>query len=398
MILWLLQQTLLLSLVCSILLLSHSQLQKHLGAHKTYALWMLLPLILLSSLLVNYLPTQLFPIQSDQIAYYSVKAGKVISQSESSWYRQTLISTWLIGFSCMTFALFLQSAYLRTLLQTAIKVKGLASYLPTYSHPKVHSPMLIGIISPKIILPTDFVSLSPLKQRAIIAHEQYHHKRLDLFCNLLAYGILAAFWFNPLFWLAYKRFRNDQELACDAKVTATLDTAEKIVYSKMLLAYSQQANHGLLHTHYGNKHILKERIMQMKTHQKGQSGLAVIGLTVALGLSSLLLNQQVLAGDDKNQDIHPVIRIEPVYPAAAVEANQNGFVVMKFDITPAGEVNNIKVIKSSPTAVFDASAIKALKQWRYSESKTGAKDSLVQLDFVVEAPASDIEKIQVSSK
>ena len=101
--------------------------------------------------------------------------------------------------------------------------------------------------------------------------------------------------------------------------------------------------------------------MQMKTHQKGQSGLAVIGLTVALGLSSLLLNQQVLAGDDKNQDIHPVIRIEPAYPAAAVEANQNGFVVMKFDITPTGEVNNIKVIKSSPTAVFDASAIKALK-------------------------------------
>ncbi|GIU08927.1 hypothetical protein TUM4261_16470 [Shewanella sp. c952] len=396
--LWLLQQTLLLSLVCCTLLLGHGRLQKHLGAHKTYTLWMLLPLLLLSSLLINYIPTQLLPLQSNQIAYYSIKAGKVISQSESSWYSQTLIFIWLIGFSGMTLALFLQSAYLRTLLQTANKVEGLAAYLPTYSHPKVHSPMLIGIISPKIILPTDFVNLSPLKQRAIIAHEQYHHQRLDLFCNLLAYGILAVFWFNPLFWLAYKRFRNDQELACDAKVTATLDTAEKIVYSKMLLVYSQQANHGLLHTHYGNKHILKERIMQMKTHQKGQSGLAVIGLTVTLGLSSLLLNQQVFAGDDKNQDIHPVIRIEPAYPAAAVEANQNGFVVMKFDITPTGEVNNIKVIKSSPTAIFDASAIKALKQWRYSESKTGAKDSLVQLDFVVEAPVSDIEKIKVTSK
>ena len=396
--LWLLQQTLLLSLICSILLLGHSRLQKHLGAHKTYTLWMLLPLLLLSSILVNYVPTQLFPVQSNQIAYYSVQAGKAIKQSESSWYSQALTVIWLIGLSTMSLALWLQGAYLRTLLQTAKKVEGLASYLATYSHEKVHSPMLVGVIHPKIILPTGFVNLSPLQQRAIIEHEQYHHQRLDLSCNLLAYGILAVFWFNPLFWIAYRRFRNDQELACDAKVTATLDTAEKIVYSKLLLAYSQQANHGLLHTHYGNKHILKERIMQMRTHQQGQSGLAVIGLTVALGLSSLLLNQQVLAGDDKNPDIHPVIRIEPAYPAAAVEANQNGFVVMQFDITPTGEVNNVEVIKSSPTAVFDASAIKALKQWRYSESKTGAKGSLVQLDFVVEAPVSDIEKIKVTSK
>ena len=138
--------------------------------------------------------------------------------------------------------------------------------------------------------------------------------------------------------------------------------------------------------------------MQMKTQQKGQSGLAILGLTILLGLSSLLLNQQVLAGDDKNQDIHPVIRIEPTYPAAAVEANQDGFVVMQFDISPQGAVNNIKVLKSSPTAVFDASAVKALQQWRYSESKAGAKGSLVQLDFVVEAPANNIEKIKVTSK
>ncbi|MCL1051577.1 M56 family metallopeptidase [Shewanella abyssi] len=398
MMLWLFQQTVLLSFVCGILLLGHSALQKHLGAHKTYSLWMLLPLILLSSLLINYLPGQFISVQSNQIAYYSIKAGKAIAQNESTWYSQTLITIWGIGFILMSLTLFLQGTYLKKLLRTAKKVDQLDSYLPTYSHPKVQSPMLVGIIAPKIVLPTDFLILNQLKQRSVIAHEQYHHKRRDLPCNLLAYGILAIFWFNPLFWLAYRRFRDDQELACDAEVTETLNTEEKIIYSKMLLAYSQQANHGLLHTHYGNKHILKERIMQMKTRQKGQSGLAVLGLTITLGLSSLFLNQQVLAGDDKGSDIHPVIRIEPAYPAAAVKANQNGFVVMQFDISSQGAVNNIKVIKSSPTAVFDASATEALKKWRYSESKMGVKGAMVQLDFVIEAPTSDIERIKVTSK
>ncbi|QQX79309.1 M56 family metallopeptidase [Shewanella sp. KX20019] len=398
MMLWLLQQTVLLSFVCGILLVGHSAFQKHLGAHKTYSLWMMLPLVLISSVLANYLPSNFLPVQSNQIAYYSIKAGKAITQSESTWYSQTLIAIWVLGFILMSLTLFLQGTYLKKLLLTAKKVEKLDSYLPTYSHPKVLSPMLVGFFNPRIILPTNFLSLSQLKQHSIIAHEQYHHKRFDLPCNLLAYGILTIFWFNPLFWLAYRRFRDDQELACDAEVTETLNKEEKIIYSKMLLAYSQQANHGLLHTHYGNKHILKERIMQMKTRQKGQSGLAVLGLTITLGLSSLLLNQQVLAGDDKGNDIHPVIRIEPVYPAAAVKANQNGFVVLQFDISPQGEVNNIKVIKSSPTAMFDASATEALKKWRYKESKTGAKGSMVQLDFVIEAPTSDIERIKVTSK
>ncbi|EDQ02755.1 energy transducer TonB [Shewanella benthica] len=57
--------------------------------------------------------------------------------------------------------------------------------------------------------------------------------------------------------------------------------------------------------------------------------------------------------------VHPLTHVEPKYPAAAVKANQNGYVQLKFDINKSGMVSNIKVIKSSPTGVFDKSAVKA---------------------------------------
>ena len=398
MMLWMAQQTILLSLICVGLLICHKPLQKYLGSHQTYHLWLAVPILLLSSTIVAAMPNLFAAVQSQQIAHYSVLASKIIQAKNTTNYGLFASYIWLGGISIMLIQLALQLVSIKALARSATKVSTPFSRLATYVHPKVQSPMLIGIVNPKIILPVNFNQLNAQEQQAIINHEQYHHQRGDLQCNLLAYGVLCLFWFNPICWLAYRRFHDDQELACDAHVTQSLSKQQKISYSQVLLAYSQQAQHGLLHTHYGNKNILKERIMQMKTQQKGQSGLAILGLTILLGLSSLLLNQQVLAGDDKNQDIHPVIRIEPTYPAAAVEANQNGFVVMQFDISPQGAVNNIKVLKSSPTAVFDASAVKALQQWRYSESKAGAKGSLVQLDFVVEAPANNIEKIKVTSK
>lgn len=396
MMLWMAQQTLLLSLVCGGLLLSHRLLQQYLGAHRTYHLWLAVPTLLISSAVVALMPYALSAIHVNQLAHYSVLASKAIATVQTTNYAELLLYIWLLGMTFMATMLGLQVISLRRLLRTASRVHNIHAKLPTYQHPKVQSPMLVGFNNAKILLPTNFKNLSPGEQAAIINHEQYHHQRRDLISNLVAYCILSAFWFNPLCWLAYRRFRDDQELSCDAHVTQPLTKPQKISYSQVLLAYSQQAHHGLLHTHYGNKQILKERIMQIKTSQKGQSGLAIIGLTLSLGVSGLLLNQQVQAGAHEHEAVHPVIRIEPKYPVQAVNANQNGFVQLKFDISPSGVVSNVSVIKSSPEAVFDESAINALEQWRYKESIKGQKGAKVQLDFMIEPPATDVERIKVT--
>ena len=399
MMLWMAQQTILLSLICVGLLICHKPLQKYLGSHQTYHLWLAVPILLLSSIIVAAMPNLFAAVQSEQIAYYSVLASKVIQAKNTTNYGLFASYVWLGGIAIMLIMLALQLLSIKALARSATKVSNPFSRLATYAHPKVQSPMLIGIVNPKIILPVNFNQLNAQEQQAIINHEQYHHSRGDLLCNLLAYGVLSLFWFNPISWLAYQRYRDDQELACDAFVTQSLNQQQKINYSQVLLAYSQQAQHGLLHTHYGNKNILKERIMQMKTQQKGQSRLAVFGLIMLLGTIGLLLNQQVQAGTaDKAATVYPTMRIEPKYPAAAIEANQNGFVQLKFDITPSGTVNNVSVIKSSPKGLFDQAAISALKQWQYQSSAKGVTGSKVQLDFEIEAPSTDVERIKVTSK
>ena len=180
-----------------------------------------------------------------------------------------------------------------------------------------------------------------------------------------------------------------------------MNTNEKIAYSQTLLAYSQQAQMGMLHTHYGNKTILKERIMQMKK-QHGKSTLAILGLTLSLGISGALINQSATAGDTaleqtKQHIVAPVTRIEPRYPTNAINQKIEGYVQLEFDISQDGKVINVSVIKSSPAGIFDEEAIKALSQWTYEPSANGVNKAQVQLDFRLEPPKAELERVLVTA-
>jgi TonB family protein len=65
-----------------------------------------------------------------------------------------------------------------------------------------------------------------------------------------------------------------------------------------------------------------------------------------------------------NGDVIPLVRHNPVYPAHALEEGLSGDVQLKFDITAAGAVENVSVVKSSD-AEFEQSAIDAVSRWRY---------------------------------
>lgn len=435
---WLTQQSILLSLVCGLILLFHKPLLKQLGAHHTYSLWLGIPLMLLGSVVLQFLPNLLAESKLETFEHYRVLATLAVKDSQSLISTPIMLAVWLSGMAIMFGLLLLQRRYLSQLLSTSKPYsqrpssQELASStatahrrhseysqtdgpLPILQSVDITSPMLTGIVNPMIVVPSDFNKLSASQQQAVLEHEQYHHDRGDIITNLLAYSLLAIFWFNPLSWLAYRRFRDDQELACDAQITSSMNTDDKIAYSHALLAYSQHAQMGMLHTHYGNKHILKERIMQMKK-QHGKSTLAIVAITLGLGFASLMLNQQVQAGDHASsskesakalskkpakshqQDVAPLTRVEPKYPIKAAEAKQNGHVQLKFDISKLGAVSNVKVIKSSPTGVFDKSAIIALQQWVYTKSPKGVKGAKVQLDFVIDEPNTDtdIERIKVN--
>ena len=92
---------------------------------------------------------------------------------------------------------------------------------------------------------------------------------------------------------------------------------------------------------------------------------------------------------------HPTIRIEPKYPIEAAKNGVSGFVVLKFDIQSAGDVDNISIVKSYPQGTFDKTSVTALKQWLYEPSAHGSEDVMVQLDFEIDGPKPQMERIKI---
>ncbi len=67
-----------------------------------------------------------------------------------------------------------------------------------------------------------------------------------------------------------------------------------------------------------------------------------------------------------DRDIVPLVRIDPQYPPQAKQRRIEGWVDIEFTISPAGTVDNAKVIEAHPRTVFEQSALRAIRRWRYN--------------------------------
>ena len=70
-------------------------------------------------------------------------------------------------------------------------------------------------------------------------------------------------------------------------------------------------------------------------------------------------------GGMQDSEVSPLFRVQPIYPRKALLQNTEGFVVLQFDITETGQVDNIFVIQANPPQIFNLSAIQALRKWKY---------------------------------
>jgi len=217
-----------------------------------------------------------------------------------------------------------------------------------------------------------------------------------------------------LAWLAYFRFRRDQELSCDQTVLARKRAESRINYSKALLVAAETAPPlafaQLSFKKYGDKEIMFERIKQIKQNANSSKlGLALVSLLSVSLLSGLSYAGNVGTPGGEGQEgnklkevegLHPIVRIEPRYPIQAARDHVEGAVVLKFDVNPAGKVENVSVIKAIPEQTFNKEARRALKQWEYNAKGKYHKDLLVQLDFRMDQDSTFytgdlIEKIKV---
>ena len=156
-------------------------------------------------------------------------AAPVLRETEKTGldWRQVAAWGWLAGMSLM--ALYALAVYwqLRRHLVGAMPWRGNA-YLADH----ITSPFVLGLLRPRIYLPSD----TPVKERHyILAHEMHHIRRGDHIIKLLAYTALCIHWFNPLVWAAFLAAGKDMEMSCDEAVIRKLGEHIRADYSTSLL-------------------------------------------------------------------------------------------------------------------------------------------------------------------
>ena len=90
-----------------------------------------------------------------------------------------------------------------------------------------------------------------------------------------------------------------------------------------------------------------------------------------------------------DQDVQPLVRTLPQYPPRAAQRGIEGWVEVRFTVTPAGTVTNERVHASYPGSIFDQAALNAVRRWKYSPKIVNGvpverADVLDRLDFILE--------------
>ena len=266
-----------------VLLLRHP-VRRAFGAGAAYALWALVPAVLVAVLV----PAAMEPVAPARVLAAPVMAmAAPVLQAGTSGAAALAWLPWVWSLGALATVSLLawrQRRYVAGLGPLRQRPDGHFQSLATRGLPAV-----LGL-RPRIVLPGDFEQrYSPVERELVLAHEIEHLRRGDLPACALAVVMRALFWFNPLVHAAAGRFRHDQELACDASVLRRFPDRRRHYGDAMLK--TQLADHPLpLGCHWFGAHPLKERLAMLTrptlSVRRRAGGLFLVAL---LGLATTAL-------------------------------------------------------------------------------------------------------------
>lgn len=146
-------------------------------------------------------------------------------------------------------------------------------------------PLAFGIWRKYVAFPRDFAErYDPVERNLALAHELGHHLRGDLIANWIALVVLALHWFNPVAWRAFRAFRADQELACDALVLSGRAPALRHAYGRAIVKSAHGgAVSAACHLHTVNE--LKGRLKMLSKHNPKSRARVTTGIAGAAALT-----------------------------------------------------------------------------------------------------------------
>lgn len=138
------------------------------------------------------------------------------------------------------------------------------------------SPFTMGFLRPKIYLPCH---LNGKMREMILLHEQYHVYRKDHLIKVVAFFLLAVYWFHPLVWAAWFGVCKDMEMSCDEKVLEILGEEKKKDYGLTLLAFASRGCPGSRMPLAFGEHDVESRIKHTLEFKKPALWAGILAVT-----------------------------------------------------------------------------------------------------------------------
>ncbi|MDE3256874.1 MAG: M56 family metallopeptidase [Gemmatimonadota bacterium] len=358
----------------------------------------------------------------DESVYSGVVSGAVAVSPEPvttfppAFY---LFCLWTLSVLVWTGVALWKNAAFRRTLRSANPV-DLASEVPSLNAPRnldifsktdLPSPILVGLIRPRLFLPAKWSSWTPEELRGVVRHELAHFERRDIHVLILQAMATALFGVNPLIWLLNRRLMLIRELRCDEAVLreTNLTPAE---YGRLLLGLVDRrpAPRALtvFFTDRGTtlknrlEHVLGFKEGRIKRSKRQLAALVLVGLAIVplsireaytqdengLKLSKSAVGETTdeatnpqepksVTGQIESNEIAPVVYdvnevdekprpvniIGPKIPEEAPIGNTDVVVLLKVIVNVDGSVSEVTVLKGPE--VFHKAATDAALQWRF---------------------------------
>ncbi len=334
---------------------------EHFGAQAAYALWalpalrMVLPPMTIGlgasapMLAVEPVSGSISDVVRNSIVTGSgaAHAAAVVPASDnlgSAGWMAVAVLIWLVGAGLFLLGhVWGYRRFRAHLLSGATAMGEVAPGVALLASPSATGPMAFGLRQRLIVFPADASNRFDSDEHALaLAHELAHHRRGDLVANAFALLVVALHWWNPVAWAAYRLFRADQEVACDAQVVAEARRRGLgQAYGRTLIKAATNREFAIA-CHLTSVETLKRRLAMLAkaapSSRRRRLGLALIGGTTLGGLALTASGQGVAADMGSKvsaalptqsvsqvltRTLAPVARLAPVAPVRSVEVLQS---------------------------------------------------------------------------
>ncbi len=191
-------------------------------------------------------------------------------------------------------------------------LSGLKSVLGIGGEIKLRRGKFAQTLGNTVILPGGY---SYDEQRQIMLHELCHYKNKDNVKLLIAAAVICLNWFNPLVWLAFRRFRSDIEMYCDDNVMKLTDSKKE--YAMVLVKTAAE------HTRFvpgaagvsNSKHEVARRVRRIASWKKKKPVWLVAAVCACVTVSCLCLTDAVSTAVENTVDAAAAPEPVDVVPA-----------------------------------------------------------------------------------